>query len=259
MSFADPMELFRTAAQRLAAEDYLGVAQCGDPVVLRQTQRYAIASFVDATKQRALTMKDFTRGDSNMPAEVAEYNLRQYERHSAEQRDVSAQYPGFDSVEDLASGDPAAVYAAQLDGRSSRRQIAREVAAGRLPAEMMSPSYLAEHLTRPIPQPLGVVERSDRIAHIVFTIPLANPASETETPEPAWTAAAREHLAALPADEQALHAEVMALGQLQVTSCRRQPDGGWLLLLDHAFPNTSFAYGWAYGEEMKEDEDVSSD
>ena len=136
-SHSDPIALFTAAAALTRAGDYLAAARLCDPVSLRAFKRGMVHQYATVwPAPRPIRPEDFTRYDPDMPPEVVEYNVAQQNRRAAVQRDVSHEMPMIASNAVLEAAEPEFVFAAHLDGRSWRRQLERQVAAGQLSAEL---------------------------------------------------------------------------------------------------------------------------
>lgn len=252
MPFSDPLELFRTALDRLNADDYAGAARCCDPVSLRAFKRQIVQQYDERPLQRKLTVEEFRRAAPDMPLEVAEYNLRQHEVAMARHRDVTAELPGFADVEALRAAEPELVFAAHLHGKSYRYQLRQYVERGEMTLADLDANLHANAFRKEL-VPLVCIDISPTLARILITrnYPVTDPATDR------WAAQEAERVAALPEDERALYAELR--GQFDFTSelCRRQPDGSWLLVAMHGFLDSqgSFAIGFSASDDDPSDGD----
>ena len=249
-AFADPLDMFRTAVARLDADDYRGTAQCCDPVSLRSFKRGLESRFSVREPVRKMTVKDFMSGDPDMPLEVAEYNLKQFERAQSTHGKITDELPGVSSIDELRAAPADAVFAAYLDGRSMARQLRK---AAEIQFIRSSDADLAETLKafRHGLVPIAHVEAGPTIGHILFKRGFA-------IPDPAkdpWAAKDAARVAALPQDEQALIAELREFQAPSIALCRRQPGGGWLLLAGYEFLDTGFAVAMGMsGDDDPDDE-----
>ncbi len=255
IAFSDPLELFRVAIERKNAGDYLGVAKCCDPVSLRAFQRGLIEQFSGPSNYRPQTVDEIRRYEPDMPIEVAEYELKRRNAHLDRHGQLSRQLPGVPSIDALRAMNADEVFSAFLDGRSSRRQMEQMVADGHLPAEVLVGGEVQAFPETPL-KALGCVGMDGPIATLVYrfdfqpaTMPVKLSARDQRDLE-----AHQQRLAALPLDEQELAKERGRGWHAMTASCRRQPDGGWLLLADHDFPGSGF--GHAVGFAGVEDEEV---
>ncbi|MBC7840884.1 MAG: hypothetical protein H7099_01140 [Gemmatimonadaceae bacterium] len=232
--FADPLVLFRVAVERMNAEDFLGAAQCCDPVSLRAFHRQTVSRFADSGARRTPQLEDFMHGDPDMPRELAEYNLRKH--HEAMHRfgDVSREFPGITDLDALRAAEPERLFASCLEGQSIGWRLARHVADGEMSAADVGVSELLNAFRGRL-RSIGVIEISPSLAHIFYAHDVLAP----EAPADPWAAKELARIASLPADEQALYADVRGNHSPRSTSCRRQPSGGWLLIAGHEFPGLS--------------------
>ncbi len=256
-SFSDPLALFHMAIARSDARDFLGVAHCCDPVSLRAFHRGVLEQFSAPTDYRPQTLDDVRRYDPDMPIEVAEYELKRRNAQVDRRDQLSRELPGVASIDTLRTMSADAVFAAFLDGRSIRRQMERMVADGHAP-----PQLLVDLEAHPFPPTrltaIGCVGMDGPIASIVYRF--GTPPATTPV-----TLSARDHrdleahqqrLAALPLDEQELAKDCENGAHAMTTNCRRQPDGGWLLLADYSFPGAGFGHvvGMAGVDDEGDDE-----
>lgn len=257
--FADPLELFRVAVERMNTEDFLGAAQCCDPVSLRAYHRASISRFEGPERARPMRIEDFMRGDPEMPLEVAEYNLRKQQESIAMYSNVPMEFPGIDNPAALREHSAVEVFAAFLEGKSLRHMLTRAVDAGHIGVRDLDVSE-ALNAHRWSFAALGVVEVSASIAHIIYhhEVTIQEPTA-TEAADP-WVARERERIALLPVDEQELHAELQGNHSPSSTTCRRQPGGGWLLVAGYDFIGASggMAIGTA-GPDGDDDDDQHND
>lgn len=246
--FADPLDMFRTAAARLDADDFLGTAQCCDPVSLRSFKRGIESRFSVQQPVRKMTVKDFMSGDPDMPVEVAEYNLKQFERAQSTRGKISDELPGFSSIDELRAAPAEVVFAEYLDGRSMVRQL-RNASAKQLIRS--SDAELADMLNafRHRLKPIAHIEAGPTIGHILFRQEFAIPAPGNDP----WAAKEAARVAALPRDEQAFLAELRDFQAPSIALCRRQAEGGWLLIAGYEFLAT--AVGVVMGMSGEDDPD----
>lgn len=165
--------------------------------------------------------------EPNMPREAAEYQVSLHRMHRDPSTRLRWELPGIETIEQLATGEPAALFASWLLGRSPRTQILRLIELGHAPAAAapLAGSGLGDRYYRFVV--LGVVPDGEYAAHVVYR----DEADET-TP---WPGDAGAHLATLPADEQQLTRQLMARSHARLAFCRREPDHSWLLVADHQF------------------------
>ncbi len=237
MSFTDPLELFRVALARLNDGDFLGAARYCDPVSLRAFQRQMIDRYAQLSAPRALTPDYFMRSDPTMPREVAEFEALRYAKQSATWLDISRELTGIDTLDALRAAHADVVFAQFLDGKSLQRAFSRMIAAGELTQGDLEAS-LAQNTHRHDLTPLAVVELSPTIGHILYRYTPYAPDADAHPAAARHLADEHARLAALPPDEQLLHAERSRDYAPSIASCRRQPDGSWLLLADHDFLGT---------------------
>lgn len=247
-TFEDPLALFRVAVERLNAEDFRGAAQCCDPVSLRAFQRETISRFAQAGARRPLQLKDFTYGDPDMPQELAEYNLRKHQEAIGRLDDVSRELPHIANLDALRAAAPHDVFASFLEGQSIGWMLARHVADGVLSEADVGVSELLNAFRGNL-RPIGVIEVSPSLAHIFFAHDVNAPNSAPDK----WAADEVVRVASLPADEQALNADLRGNSSPRNTHCRRQPSGGWLLIAGHEFPGVST--GLVIGRAGSDDSD----
>jgi hypothetical protein len=222
----DPLALFGAAVAAVNAEDWAAAAALCDPVSLRAFHRQLLEQFAPRERQPPLTVDEYLRHAPEMPRAVAEYHVAQHERLADPGERLRRELPGIADAAALGALTPAQAFAAWLDGRSPRRQLARLAAEGRITpwAATLDAGGLGQFFRY---VPLGAVADGDRVVHVLFR--------DAFDPEEAWTGEAAEWLAGRPPDEQALARELWGRGHPRVATCRRQPDGTWRLLADHDF------------------------
>ena len=76
MSFADPLELFRAAVERLNADDFSATARCCDPVSLRSFQRGMVGRYSRPDHVRVVNAEEYMRMSPDIPREAAEYSAQ---------------------------------------------------------------------------------------------------------------------------------------------------------------------------------------
>lgn len=243
MTFADPLELFRVAAECMRREDYLGAAQCCDPVSLRSFRRQALRSLTPP--DTAWYTVDMIRQQSpDMPVEVAEYQVQQMRRHAEPDHNLRLMFPSVSSRASLEALAPDLLFAAHLDGRSPRRQLAhqREAAPATHADADRGIATRALHLRM---RAIGAVGLESAVAQIVYVYEGDEVAPvKHESP---YAEAHRRYMSELPEDEQRLSAESASSAGALLANCRRQEDGGWLMLADWTFIGLNASWGTAYG------------
>jgi hypothetical protein len=141
-------------------------------------------------------------------------------------------FPTVESIEELRALSPAELFAAYRDGKSERRQIEALISGGHVSAETAAlvrsnPEALSRPNRSDRYEAIGWLPDGDRIAHVFYRHrATANADGE-------------RRLQSLPADEQALARDSAWRMNPQSVACRRQPDGGWLLLASSEFIGTA--------------------
>ncbi len=226
MTFVHPMDLFEAAVTALREGDLQRAAELCDPVSLRMFHRQLCEQFDSSTGRFGLTAEMLMRASPDMPRDVAEYQIARMRQNSDPERRLREELPSVASVEELRALEPAAAFAAWLDGRSPRRQIAALVKAGEAPpgalANQQSFGRLVHHYVT-----LGVVSDGDDVAYVLYR----HQADESTM----RSAEAVQELASLPADEQTFVREQWLHQKPMLLPCRRQADGPWRLHADYDF------------------------
>ena len=263
MSIADPLELFRTVNALADAEDYLAVAHLCDPVSLRAFHRNEIARLVDPPTFREWTVDDMLRHQPEMPREVAEYNMVQQRKHAAERNTIADELPGIDTPAALIAASADAVFAAHLAAVSPRAMYRRARAAaqahGKTAKEAQSPDLpdvadLPSHMNLIA---IGFVDDGSPIGRIVYRHDFPKmeqlQAMARGPRDRATFDNHRRRLAALPEDERTLQLELEGREHVMVSKCRRQADGGWLMLAEHGLLWANSMFGFSTDEDDEDD------
>jgi hypothetical protein len=157
---------------------------------------------------------------------VAEYQVNEQRKRSDPMRRLRDELPDVASVDALLELGPREVFVAWLAGRSLRRQIERMADEGRISRAT------AENSLRHVVEyfrcvPLGAVPDGHRLVHVLF--------HRIYGQEETWTGDAAEWLSRRPDDEQELVRDLSRRLDPHILTCRRQPNGTWLLLAGHGF------------------------
>ncbi len=222
MPFTDPVALFNLAQSHLNREDWLGAARLCDPVSLRAFKREMLQSLAPSVPHPVLTPEEYMKLQPDLPREVAEYQANEHARLTDPARRLRDELPGITSPEQLRSMEPAEIFAAWLEGRSPRAQIARLVEQGHVTAEVGA-TIAAHHMPPRRYVALGAVPDGEHLAHVVFR----------DASEP-WLDIAAQ-MDELPQDERALSRQLRPHSFARLAPCLRQPDGTWRLVADHRF------------------------
>ena len=264
MPIADPLELFRALNANVDAEDYLAAAKLCDPVSLRAFQRNIIARLVNPPTYREWTVDDMLRHQPEMPREVAEYNMAQQRKHSTERSTVADELPGIDTPAVLVAASADAVFAAHLAAVSPRAMYRRAHAAalahGRAAGQTQLPvlpdvADLPHHITLIA---LGFVDDGSPIGRIVYrqNFQTMEQLDQTATSprDRAILDFHRRRMDALPEDERTLRLELENAEITMIAKCRRQLDGGWLMLAEHGLLWSGMMFGFSPDEDDDDDD-----
>lgn len=202
----DPLKLFRAAVAALNEEKWLAVAELCDPASLREFKNSALAQF-DLPTSHIWTVEDFLRHTPDMPREVAQYQVDQIQRQAHPDSRFAHDFPLLAGPEELRSMEPPEVFASWLEGRSMKSQLELMVRAGRVSSAALEAHREAIASMKHELAPIGSVPDGDEIVHVLYR----------------W------------GPDESDEAPAMARVFPFVTSCIRQPGGGWLLIADFNF------------------------
>lgn len=202
----DPLKLFRAAVAALNEERWLDVAELCDSASLREFKHSALAQF-DLPSTPIWTVEDFLRHSPDMPREVAQYQVDQIQRQTHPDTRFERDFPLLSGPEELRSMEPQQVFASWLEGRSMKSQLEQMARAGRVSREALNAHRETIATMKHELAPIGSVPDGDDIVHVLYR----------------W---GPDH-----SDEAPAMARVFPF----VTSCIRQPGGGWLLIADYNF------------------------
>ena len=225
MKYSDPVALVRAAIDAVNRSDWSATVTLCDPVSLAAFKRELVEQYDSATSRRELTVEEYMRVAPDMPREVAEYEVARHRAHSEPGRRLREDLPGVRDLEMLRTLTPEAVFAAWLDGRGPRRQIERLANEGRISQAVVAH---AQELSSRIHdyEIVGAMSDGDRVAHVLY---------RHSTERESWDAELEEWLRQRPAEEQELARDLAGRTYPQVVTCRRQPEGDWLMLAGHNF------------------------
>lgn len=186
-----------------------------------------------------LTVEQYLRTDPQMPREAAEYYVARLNRDRAGRQAeyLELELPGVGSVGALQELSPAEVFVVWLQGRSPRQQLAHLIRRG-LADERHAAS---REMLPPMPLdlvPIGWVADGPEVGHVLYR---HNPEEVEEGPPDGEE---RSRWQRLTPEERELERDIAWRMSPMVATCRRQPDGGWRLLVDHDFLKLgSLAFG----------------
>ena len=226
MIFRDPLELFRASVERMSVDDFVGAAALCDPVSLRAFHRDVMRMHSEPT----VVYPDPT--GSQDPTEGA---LIQQRARNDRRDQLARMFPSLTDPWVLDGLTADAVYAAYLDGQSPRRQLEWQVAKGYSPTSALD-RWSSVGTRWPL-RAVGCAGIDEPIAHIVFVLVTqdeANPGAARAIGSSAAVELQRR-FAVLPSDEQQFARDRERSYHPQTIACRRQPDGGWLLVADWQF------------------------
>lgn len=202
----DPIRLFNAAVKALNDERWLDVAGLCDPTSLQEFKSSAIAQF-ETLPEHIWTVEDFLRHSPDMPREVAEYQLSQIQRQAHPDTRFARDFPLLSSPDELHTLEPQQVFASWLEGRSAKSQFDQMVRAGRISnADLQAHADILVSMKHEL-SPIGSIPDGNDLVHVLYRW----------GPEPT--------LETLP-----VHRAFP-----MVTSCIRQPGGGWCLIADYNF------------------------
>jgi len=219
----DPLKAFAAATDALARGEWLRAAACCDPESLAAfkagaRRRHDPDALAEA---RTVSPDDYLSRDPAMPRQVAEYLAAQHRSRPSPAAELRAQFPGFATFQQLADASDPEVFAAWLRGRSLRHELEKEIARSALPPEHAA-AVLEEAAAEYRFRVIGWLPEGERLAHVLFR-PMeedSSPAGDTE----ATVQGEGEYEAGFGTEAEPL-----------IATCRRQPDGTWLLLASFTF------------------------
>lgn len=219
----EPIALFEAAVAALSREDWLGVARLCDPASLGAFKRQMLEQFAPAMPAQQITVEEYLRHSPEMPHAVAEYHVAQGRLQLDPATRIAERLPGVTTVGELAALVAEEVFVKWLVGRSPRWHLERFIAQGRA---VLSEAELSEALAMSAQRytVLGVVADGEHVVHVIYRHVFDTSDVDFDT----W-------LAKRPLDEQELGRDLFGRGHIMATQCRRQPDGGWLLIADDDF------------------------
>ncbi len=220
----DPVELFQAVTAALSAENWDAVAALCDPVGLRRFQHQLLVQYRRPAHVAEMNADWVLKHNPEMPREVAEYTARAHQRFFEPDR-LRSELPAFESLAMLETVTPARAFALWLDSHSPSRQIERLGGTRKLPPEavaLIQRGFGGFERVRL----LGAVYDGDTIAHILMHQSIGD-IVPPEVSDPDF--------ASLPEDEKQYARERSGTHFPQVSSCRRQADGTWLMLVDNGF------------------------
>lgn len=229
----NPIALFAAAQDALNRQDYGVAADLCDPASLRAFQREMLARFAPGRPRHVMTVDDYLKHQPDAPREVAEYHVARMRELDDDGRMLRSEFPGMDSVAQLAALDPAELFAWWLRGHSPAAHLRRMADQGQIP-EALVEAITAEAAGTQQFVALGWLPDGERMGHIVvrFRVDAAEAPDDPEL------------FAALTAEERALGRDLStADANPHIQLCRRQPDGGWLLIADYRFLQRS---SWSF-------------
>jgi hypothetical protein len=225
MPHTNPTRLFESAVVALRNEDWPGLARLCDPVSLRAFRRQTVEHIAPAIAHVPLTAEALMKHSPDMPRAAAEYQVAQHQQYANPERRLRSEFPTVASVEALVSLEPLELFAAWLEGRSPRRQIAAIIGAGHAPPEFAEQAASMSQVMFDYVV-LGAVSDGDDVSHVIYR--------QRVDEQEVWTGEAAKELERLPADEQQLMRESWARGLPRTARCRLQEDGTWRLHADHS-------------------------
>lgn len=227
--FATPVEAFRAAVDALDRSQWLAAASTCDPMSLAGFRRQLVEQFRRAEPEHVMTIEAYMRFQPEMPREVAEYLYAQYRRAADPGRRFQEELPGLASIEDLERLTPVEVFAAWLDGRSPRRQVARQLADRGIDTATAAAS-LEEVSPFGNFEPIGSLPDGEGVAHVLYR--------HGSYRKEEGAADSEEWLAGMSPEERELALALAGRSHPMVTTCRQQPDGSWRLLAGYDFLQT---------------------
>ena len=202
----DPIKLFNAAVKALNDERWLDVAKLCDPTSLQEFKSSAVAQF-ESLPEHIWTVEDFLRHSPDMPREVAEYQLTQIHRQAHPDARFARDFPLLSGPDELHTLEPPQVFASWLEGRSVKNQFDQMVREGRISsADLQAHSELMASMKHEL-TPIGSVPDGHDLVHVLYR----------------WGPE-------VPLETLPVHRAFP-----MVTSCIRQPDGGWCLIADYNF------------------------
>jgi len=232
-AYKDPAELFNAAVAAMDKGDWPGAAALCDPMSLVLFQRQLIAMVSPEHTGPELTVEDIMRSDPDMPRAAAEYQINRMRRFRDPMTVLRQEIPGVESVEELRRFAPAAAFARVLAGRSPSAQIERVIASGAVPPGGVEAIRASARRMIRQPELVGVLRDGENLTHIFYRAPVSTP----EMPQ--WPSAT--------AEERSYQRDVFNRGPLKSNQCRRQADGGWLLIADRSFLSAGQIAGFGSG------------
>ncbi|MEP6729375.1 MAG: hypothetical protein ABJE10_02000 [bacterium] len=227
-TYTDPVVLFGAAADALNAEDWTAVARLCDPASLAGFRRALLEQFATPAPPFVTSLDEYMRNFPDTPRAVAEHQFEQYQSQMDPVRRMRWELPTADSIAALEALSPEEAFACWLDGKSARRQLERSAAQGPVSPQAAEQCAAENHREfRFSYTAIGVVPDGDRVALIVYRLGFPEHFGAPDQTDP--------ELAKLPPDEAELRRDLQGRGLLQITPCRRQRDGAWLLIAGYDF------------------------
>jgi len=221
-----PVDAVRAAIAALDAEDWLGAARLCDPTSLALFHRDLVQQFAPASPPTPMSEDDVARLMPHVPREVAALIVAEQRRQADVPAALARELADVSTPDALRALAPDESFARWLAARSRRHQLERMAADGRMPRDVVE-----RQLAAPPPARgrivLGAVDDGASVAHVIFRHDPPLP--------PDWSAAIEEQHARRSPEEQAFVRDLRPLGQASIATCRRQPDGRWLLVAGTRF------------------------
>jgi hypothetical protein len=233
-SASEAIETFLQVAAALERRDWKGAAALCDPVSLRIFHRQLLEQFAPRIRHK-LTADDIRRHQPDMPIEVAEYQLSQFQRQAAERlSQIDDEVAGVASLPELAALDPSEAFARWLEAHDPQAQVRRLVA--RHPEVVGSREIGVTALPADRMEPLGAVVE-EPFAFVVYRRSWAANDAAAEVH--------RDEFLKPYSEEERAWLRQTGVGLVQVATLRRQPDRSWRLPAEHSFLQgmTWFAQG----------------
>ena len=223
-----PAEVLDAAIAALNLDDWAGFAALFDPVSLRAFKTETLDSYADELEDYHVEADDLLESEPDMPRDAAEYQAAQINEITSKGHRLKREFLTVESVDELQAMDPSRMFVLWLQARSPFRRLALEP-DDEEPWETDSawdpPHDDGKKPTRAYRySAIGCVIDGPDIAHVLYrddhTIDLVLPEEYAEV------------MRRKPEDEQELARQLHHHSHPQFATCRRQPDGTWLLVAD---------------------------
>lgn len=223
---ATPTAAVRAAIAALDAEDWPGAARLCDPTSLVVFHRHLVERLAPAEPLPELSADDYLQFVPQLPRELAEFVSAEHRRQSDSASALARELADVPTPQALRALTPEEAFARWLAGHARRHQLEQFATDGRAPRHVVE-----RQLAAPAPPfhrvVLGAVDDGPAVAHVLYRRDPPHPA--------AWHEVLDARDAELTPGEQEFVRDIRPRRKPSVATCRRQPDGRWLVVAEHRF------------------------